>query len=67
MQLLVRSLRTDIKILLFYNKVKSYCKLTSCKLKEYYYSMEWFDGEEWNVEQLQFDHSYSTTAVLPCA
>lgn len=31
------------------------------------FSMEWFDGEEWHVEQLQFDHSYSTTAVLPCA
>ena len=67
MQLLTRTLRTVQKILLFYNKVKSYYKLTLCKLNEYYYSMEWFDGEEWNVEQLQFDHSYSTTAVLPCA
>ena len=33
---------------------------------DFIYSMEWFDGEEWHVEQLQFDHSYSTTAVLPC-
>jgi len=30
------------------------------------YTMEWFDGEEWHLEDLQFNHLDSTSAVLPC-
>ena len=27
-------------------------------------TMEWFDGEEWHVEDLNYDHGDSTSAVL---